>query len=204
MRRWLPSFLLRARRQDQRQAEEAANAESDYQRDFVGPVCGFAEETADQKLEDLAVERAPALACGRDKDRYLFRAQKPIRCHQCKREIQPGEVFSSLFFPVPVAVDFGDCSTCRPVGKEVGEDNDQVSIFTKMTPTAPNPYQTAARMKKALGLLEAVHRCGLTVERVERMTDEHWGWLALEANVKLPSAETRAMVIDSLKRGSVR
>lgn len=71
----------------------------------------------------LDVARAPALACGHVQHPtwgklYLFTAHNPdvpVKCDHCKREIAKGEVFSSLWYRVPVAVDNARCAECRPL-----------------------------------------------------------------------------------------
>jgi hypothetical protein len=115
MRRFFPSpDLLRARRE----AQQDPDADEGIYQERASELLGIAEENADRAMEELAIAQAHAFAVGWitrfGEKLYTYRAQKPLTCDQCKREIAPEELFTSLFL-LPVALEWARCSTCRKI-----------------------------------------------------------------------------------------
>lgn len=69
-----------------------------------------------------------------------------------------------------------------------------------MNSTANNPYKEAARLAKVLKLVSMFQAIEATAAQVEGMTEEQWELAEKAAEVRKPSAETRAMVVDALRR----
>ena len=69
-----------------------------------------------------------------------------------------------------------------------------------MNSTASNPYKEAARLAKVLKLVSMFRQIEATADQVAGMTDEQWTLAEKAAEVRTPSAETRAMVIEALGR----
>lgn len=64
----------------------------------------------------------------------------------------------------------------------------------------PNPYESAGRMKKAFRLMEYFVSIEATQYGVSRLTADEWLMVANVAGVNPPSAATKALVIDALRR----
>lgn len=62
----------------------------------------------------------------------------------------------------------------------------------------PNPYETAARLKKVYALANKLWALGATPEAARTLTDSQWTSLAKVAGVNPPSEETRSLVIAEL------
>jgi len=62
-----------------------------------------------------------------------------------------------------------------------------------------NTYELQARMKKRDALVMALRRQGVSAATARAFTLSQWMEAADAARVKLPSAETRAMVIECLE-----
>jgi hypothetical protein len=63
-----------------------------------------------------------------------------------------------------------------------------------------NPYAVAARLKKVIALADVIQDAGLHVLCLGDLNDADWKQIASLAGVHQPSAETRAAVIERLKR----
>lgn len=64
-----------------------------------------------------------------------------------------------------------------------------------------NPYESAARQKKAFALAAKLHQFGFAAADVELgMTDELWAELAAACKVNKPSAETQKLAIEALRQ----
>ena len=61
-----------------------------------------------------------------------------------------------------------------------------------------NPYQHAARSRKALKLTLALREHGISEAEAQRMDERQWRMAAESAKVKLPSVETRGLVVHFL------
>lgn len=62
-----------------------------------------------------------------------------------------------------------------------------------------NPYEAAARQKKAFALAARLHQFNITAEEAERMTIEQWRDLAKVTHTNAPSAETVKLAIEALR-----
>lgn len=62
-----------------------------------------------------------------------------------------------------------------------------------------NPYEARGREQKARKLANALASCGCDSAMVPRLTELSWANAAKLAKVKLPSAETRALVAMELR-----
>lgn len=62
-----------------------------------------------------------------------------------------------------------------------------------------NPYESAARQKKAFALAARLHQFNITAEQAECMTVEHWRDLAKATHTNSPSLETQALAIEKLR-----
>ena len=69
-----------------------------------------------------------------------------------------------------------------------------------MNSTANNPYKEAARLAKVLKLVSMFRQIEATADQVRNMTEEQWVLAEKAAEVRTPSAETRAMVVDAMSR----
>ena len=68
-----------------------------------------------------------------------------------------------------------------------------------------NPYQHAARSRKALALTLALRKHGISEADAQRMDEQQWRMAAEGAKVKLPSVETRGLMVHFLSEfGSVK
>ncbi len=77
---------------------------------------------------------------------------------------------------------------------------DVKSAPVEVVPKAPpSIYEVAGRLKKVAALVRVLRAADITAELAEHMTDRHWRDMAVTAGVKVPSAETRAVVIKTLK-----
>ena len=65
--------------------------------------------------------------------------------------------------------------------------------------TAANPYEALARENKAAALAAWCRAQGIAPELLEVASDTEWRALALHAGVKVPSRQTRALVLAKLK-----
>lgn len=63
-----------------------------------------------------------------------------------------------------------------------------------------NPYAETARAMKAANLAVCLAKAGIPASDVDLMGDEHWAMAAQAANVRMPSAETRRLVLDLMRR----
>jgi hypothetical protein len=71
--------------------------------------------------------------------------------------------------------------------------------------SASNPYEEAARVKKARKLADVMAKYSIDASMAERMSDIQWDHLSAAVGVKVPSLDTRAMVISLLReRGTAR
>ncbi len=61
-----------------------------------------------------------------------------------------------------------------------------------------NTYEMAARNKKAAALLAILKEHNVTLEEAQVAEPEHWAIAAKAANVKPPSAETIALVLEMM------
>lgn len=63
-----------------------------------------------------------------------------------------------------------------------------------------NPYEHAARTRKAYALASAIHAERITADQAEGDLDKIvWGVAAQKCGVKMPSAETQKMAIAALR-----
>mgnify|MGYP000219860658 CR=1 FL=1 len=69
-----------------------------------------------------------------------------------------------------------------------------------MNSTASNPYKEAARLAKVLKLVSMFQAIEATADQVSSMTEEQWELAEKAAEVRKPSEETRAMVVEALAR----
>lgn len=59
-----------------------------------------------------------------------------------------------------------------------------------------NPWEEAGRQRKATALVDCLHDLGIHSDEAPAPTDDKvWAYLARMADVKLPSVETRALVL---------
>jgi hypothetical protein len=63
-----------------------------------------------------------------------------------------------------------------------------------------NPYAVAARLKKVIALADVIQNAGLHALCLGDLNEADWKQIASLAGVHQPSAETRAAVIERLKR----
>jgi hypothetical protein len=63
-----------------------------------------------------------------------------------------------------------------------------------------NPYAVAARLKKVIALADVIQDAGLHALCLGDLNDSDWKQIASLAGVNHPSAETRAAVVQRLKR----
>ncbi len=61
-------------------------------------------------------------------------------------------------------------------------------------------HEMFARQKKADKLMEAIRVAGITLQDVLNSDEHDWDLLAKAANVNLPSATTRNIIIEIMKR----
>lgn len=64
---------------------------------------------------------------------------------------------------------------------------------------ASNPYESAARQKKAFALASRLHQHSITADEAERMTVEQWRDVAKVMKINAPSAETVKLAIEALR-----
>src|SRR5689334_6822199 len=69
-----------------------------------------------------------------------------------------------------------------------------------MATTKYNRFETAARAAKVAKLVAVLKAAGCTVEQAELMQDEQWTLAARAAKVNVPSFETRAAVINVIRK----
>jgi hypothetical protein len=62
-----------------------------------------------------------------------------------------------------------------------------------------NPYEDAARTRKAFALAARLLKHNITADEAERMSLEQWRQLAKVAKVNSPSADTVAAAIEALR-----
>ena len=62
-----------------------------------------------------------------------------------------------------------------------------------------NTYEQAARNRDAFALVTYLRDVKMSSTGVEHFDDAAWQYAAIMANVKPPSAETQAMVLDTLR-----
>lgn len=62
-----------------------------------------------------------------------------------------------------------------------------------------NPYEAAARQKKAYALAARLHQLKITAEEAEQMNIEQWRQLAKATHTNSPSLETQALAIEKLR-----
>lgn len=66
-------------------------------------------------------------------------------------------------------------------------------------PQPRNAFEVAARQRKVFKLVEYLVKAKITAADAAGASEREWGWAAQGAQVALPSAETRRMVIDALR-----
>lgn len=64
---------------------------------------------------------------------------------------------------------------------------------------ASNPYESAARQKKAFALATRLHQHAITADEAGRMSLEQWRDLAKVLKINSPSAETVNLAIEALR-----
>lgn len=64
---------------------------------------------------------------------------------------------------------------------------------------ASNPYESAARQKKAFALATRMHQHAITADEAEKMTLENWRDVAKVMKINAPSAETVKVAIEALR-----
>ena len=64
---------------------------------------------------------------------------------------------------------------------------------------ASNPYESAARQKKAFALASRLHQHAITADEAERMTVDQWRDVARVMKINSPSAETVKFAIEALR-----
>lgn len=71
-------------------------------------------------------------------------------------------------------------------------------MLTLIMEQKSNAYQDAARLRKVLKITSMLRQIDATPSQVAGMTDEQWELAAKAAEVNMPSAATRALVIDAM------
>jgi len=67
-----------------------------------------------------------------------------------------------------------------------------------------NHYAETARAMKAANLAVCLAKAGIPASDVALMRDEHWAMAAQAADVRMPSTETRRLVLDLMRRREQR
>ncbi|MFN7939090.1 MAG: hypothetical protein U0R19_37550 [Bryobacteraceae bacterium] len=69
-----------------------------------------------------------------------------------------------------------------------------------MATATVNLYAEAARAMKAANLAFCLGKAGIPASDVALMDDAHWAMAAQAADVRIPSGETRRLVLDIMRR----
>jgi hypothetical protein len=110
-RRYPPNASMR------REKEAEASDEAAFQQNVAGPMLGFDQPELETEPGPPKCREVGRIAQG-NCFTYIFTALEPIRCHDCKREIQAGEEFSAVFFKPATAAYFAGCATCRTIERK--------------------------------------------------------------------------------------